>query len=109
MDERSLSFQEALSWLNAHVGDEVTFSVAAGSERSHRNWGVQLNGRLAIGPGERQLIDHRGGAVRDYLVGEARLQLVEDDLRDASVMTDGASQSLNLDFEDAQMNFEVSR
>ena len=71
-----------MTWLNARVGEVVGLTVA------DRNWSVSIQGPLAVGPGERQLVDHLGGVVRDYLVGDARIQLCEDDLDQAALLND---------------------
>lgn len=106
--ERDVNFQQALSWLHSHLGDEVALSVRAASERSHRNWGVHAEGVLHQGPGERQLVDSLGGVVRDFLIGQTRVQLVEDDLRRAVIAHDG-DESLDLDVGGAQINFWIAK
>jgi hypothetical protein len=97
-----MSFQEVLSWLDSRLGDVVGLTVA------DRNWSVSFQGPLAVGPGERQLVDHLGGIVRDYLLGEARVQLCEDDVDRAAMVNDleGAATSLFLHMRGgAQVNF----
>ncbi len=106
--EREVDFQGALTWLNSHLGDRVSLSVGAAPERTHRNWSIQAHGVLRQGPGERQLIDHLGGVVRDFVIGETRVQLVEDDLRSAVAMADpDEDEYLHLNVGDAQINFFV--
>jgi hypothetical protein len=50
-------------------------------------------------------VDHLGGVVRDYMVGDTRVQLVEDDLVGASAEDDEDGSWLHLDLGDAQINF----
>ena len=97
-----IGFQEALTWLNGRVGEDIGLTVA------DRNWSVSIQGALAIGPGERQLVEHLGGVVRDYLVADARVQLCEDDLDHAAQLNepDGEGAALFLHMRGGtQVNF----
>jgi hypothetical protein len=81
--------------------------TVAGPPARTSNWAVSVNGELSSGNGERLLIDHRGGVVRDFLVGSTWVQLVEDDFRSAELSADGSGDYMAVDFGNAQFKFRA--
>jgi hypothetical protein len=101
-----VSFQDVLTWLDERLGQEVGVTVHG----TCTNTSVGTTGILTTGPGERQLIDHRGGEVRDYVVGDVtRIQLCEDDLREAQLLVDEDGEALFLDLDHMKLNFGSAR
>jgi hypothetical protein len=100
-EDRSLTFDEVLAWLDEQTGRFVGVTVHGGPE-TRGNSGIALEGELRGRVDIVQVIDPRPGRIVSYAVApEATFQLVEGDLKAATLVADD---TLLLDLNEVQLN-----
>lgn len=83
-----MDFADAARWLDDHLSRSVHVTIN-GPRDSRGNSGAILRGALAPGPDEFGLIDSRGGALRQWSVGQGgSFHLLEGDFVTAEVYCD---------------------
>jgi hypothetical protein len=83
-----VTFDSVCRWLDDRLSRQVQVTIS-GPPESRGNSGVVFSGALAPGSGEVSLVDPRGGALRQWAVGQAGdLWILEGDFVEAELEPD---------------------